>query len=244
MPKSLKTAVPPVSTAMSPSMALRRSPYPGALTAQTLKMPRILLTTNVAKASPSTSSAMISNGLLALLTASRIGTSFFADGDLLFEDQHQAVVQFDDLVVRVGDEMRREKTAIELHAFDDFDGRLAAATFFDRDHAVFANFQERVGEHATDRGIIVTGDRGNLLNFLLDSYRRWRVDILPIAAVTASTALLIPRASAIGSAPAAIIFRPSRKIASASTVAVVVPSPATSFVLLAASLTSWAPRFS
>ncbi len=54
----------------------------------------------------------------------------------------------------------------------------------------------------------------------------------------------MPRPSAIGSAPAAIIFRPSRKIASASTVAVVVPSPATSLVLLAASLTSWAPRFS
>ena len=54
----------------------------------------------------------------------------------------------------------------------------------------------------------------------------------------------MPRASAIGSAPAAIIFSPSRKMASASTVAVVVPSPATSLVLLAASLTSWAPRFS
>src|SRR6202043_2027243 len=39
-------------------------------------------------------------------------------------------------------------------------------------------------------------------------------------------------------------FRPSLKIASASTVAVVVPSPATSLVLLAASLTSCAPRFS
>ena len=33
-------------------------------------------------------------------------------------------------------------------------------------------------------------------------------------------------------------------MASASTVAVVVPSPATSLVLLAASLTSWAPMFS
>ncbi len=70
------------------------------------------------------------------------------------------------------------------------------------------------------------------------------VAIFSTPAVTASTALLIPRASAIGSAPAAIILRPSRKIASARTVAVVVPSPATSFVLLAASLTSWAPRFS
>ena len=48
----------------------------------------------------------------------------------------------------------------------------------------------------------------------------------------------MPRASAIASAPAAIIFSPSRKMASERTVAVVVPSPATSFVLLAASFTS------
>ena len=47
-----------------------------------------------------------------------------------------------------------------------------------------------------------------------------------------------------GRAPAAMAFRPSRKMNSASTVAVVVPSPATSLVLLAASLTSWAPMFS
>src|SRR5690606_17588129 len=39
-------------------------------------------------------------------------------------------------------------------------------------------------------------------------------------------------------------FRPSAKIACASTVAVVVPSPATSEVLVATSLTIWAPMFS
>ena len=50
---------------MSPSIALRRSPKPGALTATALKVPRILLTTRVESASPSTSSAMISSGLLA-----------------------------------------------------------------------------------------------------------------------------------------------------------------------------------
>ena len=47
---------------MSPSIALRRSPKPGALTATALKVPRILLTTRVDSASPSTSSAMISSG--------------------------------------------------------------------------------------------------------------------------------------------------------------------------------------
>ena len=70
------------------------------------------------------------------------------------------------------------------------------------------------------------------------------VAILVMAALIASVALAMPRESAIGSAPAAIIFKPSLKIASAKMVAVVVPSPATSLVLLAASLTSCAPRFS
>ena len=48
----------------------------------------------------------------------------------------------------------------------------------------------------------------------------------------------------IGLAPAATVFRPSLKMASARTVAVVVPSPATSQVLEATSRTIWAPMFS
>ena len=48
---------------MSASMALRRSPKPGAFTATTLSRPRSLLTTMVASASPSTSSATTSSGL-------------------------------------------------------------------------------------------------------------------------------------------------------------------------------------
>ena len=51
---------------MSASMALRRSPKPGALTATDLKVPRTLLTTRVARASPSTSSAMIDQRLAGL----------------------------------------------------------------------------------------------------------------------------------------------------------------------------------
>ena len=47
---------------MSCNMALRLSPNPGALTAAIFSPPLSLLTTNVAKASPSTSSAMINNG--------------------------------------------------------------------------------------------------------------------------------------------------------------------------------------
>ena len=62
--------------------------------------------------------------------------------------------------------------------------------------------------------------------------------------VTASTAFSMPRFRDSGSAPAATLRRPSRTSAWASTVAVVVPSPATSSVFLATSLTSSAPIFS
>jgi hypothetical protein len=74
-PSSSEMTVPPVSTAISSSIALRRSPKPGALTARVLRMPRRLFTTSVASASPSTSSAMMSSGLPAFATCSRSGSS-------------------------------------------------------------------------------------------------------------------------------------------------------------------------
>ena len=64
------------------------------------------------------------------------------------------------------------------------------------------------------------------------------------AVMTDSTARSMPRLRSIGLAPAATFLAPSRMIAWASTVAVVVPSPAMSEVLLATSRTSRAPRFS
>src|ERR1035441_3004997 len=60
----------------------------------------------------------------------------------------------------------------------------------------------------------------------------------------ARTAFSMPRFTAMGLAPAATVFAPTRKIAWASTVAVVVPSPATSEVLEATSRTICAPMFS
>ena len=69
--------LPPVRIAMSCSMALRRSPNPGAFTAETCRVPRSLFTTRVARASPSTSSAMISSGRPSFATCSRIGSRSF-----------------------------------------------------------------------------------------------------------------------------------------------------------------------
>ena len=55
-------------------IALRRSPKPGAFTAADLNVPRILLTTSVARASTSTSSATMSSCLPLCITFSRTGS--------------------------------------------------------------------------------------------------------------------------------------------------------------------------
>ena len=68
-------------------------------------------------------------------------------------------------------------------------------------------------------------------------------DCARMCSTTCSTAISMPFLSPSGFAPAATFFRPWRTIAWASTVAVVVPSPATSLVAVATSRTSWAPWF-
>ena len=80
----------------------------------------------------------------------------------------------------------------------------------------------------------------------------WAISSLPstsldwflMASTASSVARSMPFFSDIGLAPAATLRRPSFTMAWASTVAVVVPSPATSSVFLATSLTSSAPIFS
>ena len=77
IPASSTITVPPVRTAISASISFLLSPNPGAFTAAHLRVPRILLTTRVAKASPSISSANISTGLEVLATSSKRGTKSF-----------------------------------------------------------------------------------------------------------------------------------------------------------------------
>mmetsp|Transcript_71100 Transcript_71100/g.169711 ORF Transcript_71100/g.169711 Transcript_71100/m.169711 type:complete len:290 (-) Transcript_71100:488-1357(-) len=72
-PSSSVISSAPVSTARSCRMAFRLSPKPGALMAATLRPPLSLFTMSIERASPSTSSAMSSRGLLALATCSSTG---------------------------------------------------------------------------------------------------------------------------------------------------------------------------
>jgi hypothetical protein len=62
---------------MSSSIAFLLSPNPGALTAATLRVPLSLLTTRVANASPSISSAIITKGRLVCAIFSRTGRRSF-----------------------------------------------------------------------------------------------------------------------------------------------------------------------
>src|SRR5206468_9280593 len=87
---------------------------------------------------------------------------------------------------------------------------------------------------------------------LADTVPTWAISSLPLvdlesflsSSTTAVTAWSTPRLRLIGSCPAATSLAPSVKMARANTVAVVVPSPATSEVLEATSFTIWAPMFS
>src|SRR5690242_1272664 len=78
----------------------------------------------------------------------------------------------------------------------------------------------------------------------ISSFEVTFLEFLCRSATTASTAMSMPRLRSIGFMPAATAFAPSRAIACASTVAVVVPSPAMSEVLEATSRTICAPMFS
>src|SRR5665213_579431 len=70
------------------------------------------------------------------------------------------------------------------------------------------------------------------------------LEIFFSSSTAVATALSMPRRRSIGFMPAATYFMPSVTMDCASTVAVVVPSPATSEVLEATSFTSCAPMFS
>src|SRR5271167_3417549 len=78
----------------------------------------------------------------------------------------------------------------------------------------------------------------------ISSFEVTFLEFLTRSATTASTARSMPRFRSIGFMPAATDLAPSRTIAAASTVAVVVPSPAASADFEATSRTICAPMFS
>ena len=155
-------ALPPVRMAMSSSIALRRSPKPGALTAATWSVPRSLLTTSVASASPSMSSAMISSGRPSLRDLLEHRQQILHRADLLLVDQDDGILEHDFHPLGIGDEVRRQIAAIELHPFDDLERGLERLGFFDGDDAVFADLLHRFGDDPADGLVVVRRDGADL----------------------------------------------------------------------------------
>ena len=80
------------------------------------------------------------------------------------QDEH--VFQLDSHFVRVGDEVRRQVAAVELHAFDDFNFGLKTFVFFDSDHAFVANALHGVSNKAADLRFAIGRDCADLGDFV------------------------------------------------------------------------------
>ena len=78
--------------------------------------------------------------------------------------QDVGIFEFGDHFLGVGDEIGREIAPIELHALDDVEFGLHALGFFDRDHALVADFLHGFGDHVADFAVVVGRDRSDLRN--------------------------------------------------------------------------------
>src|SRR5579859_2660232 len=81
---------------------------------------------------------------------------------LLLVDQDVGVVHLNAHLVGVGDEVRRDIAAIELHAFDDVELGLEALRLFDGDDALVADLLHGLGEIVADFLVAVRGDGADL----------------------------------------------------------------------------------
>ena len=84
--------------------------------------------------------------------------------DFLFVNEDVSVFENGFHRLGVGDEVGREITFVELHAFDHFERGLDRFGFLDRDRAVFADFVHRVGDDFADGLVPVGGNGGDLLD--------------------------------------------------------------------------------
>ena len=203
-------------------------------------MPRILLTTSVERASPSTSSARISSGLPDCMTFSRSGSKSLTAGDLRVGDEDVGVLDDRLHALGVGDEVRRDVALVEAHppvssrsSPKVFDSSTVMTPSLPTLSIASAMISPTVVSAAEIEAVAAICSLVSMSMAMFDS-----------CSETAMTAASMPRLRPIGFAPAATLRRPSLTIAWARTVAVVVPSPATSSVFLATSLTSSAPIFS
>ena len=82
--------------------------------------------------------------------------------DFLLVNQDVGVLKNRLEVLGIRHEVRREVALVELHAFDDVEGRLDALGFFNGDRAVLADLVHRISDNLADGGVPVRGNGGDL----------------------------------------------------------------------------------
>jgi len=126
---------------------------------------------------------------------------------------------------------------VEPDAVDDGDVHAGDVALVGGDHTGESDVLDGARDDVAD-GFVVAGSQGGDAVQILASDRN---GVLAQCFDDDRTARSMPRRTRIGLAPASTERSPSRTIAWARTVAVVVPSPTRPLVFMATSLTNWAP---
>ena len=86
--------------------------------------------------------------------------------ELLLVEEDVGIGELDDHLLGVGDEIRREIAAVELHALDQVELEGQAGRLLDADHAFLADLVHRLGDHVADLGIAIGRDGADLGDLL------------------------------------------------------------------------------
>src|SRR5437879_2235266 len=92
---------------------------------------------------------------------------FVQTGELLLVDENIDIIHFNAHLVGVGDEVGRDVTAVELHAFDNLEFGLERLGFLNRDDALVADLLHGVGEELADFRVAIGGDGADLGDLLV-----------------------------------------------------------------------------
>src|ERR1700730_8270188 len=95
------------------------------------------------------------------------GKQFVQLRQLLFIDEDVGIFHFNAHLVGVGDEVGRDVSAVELHAFDDLEFCLDRLGFFNRDDALVADLPHGVGKKLADFRVAIGRNSADLGDFLV-----------------------------------------------------------------------------
>src|SRR5687768_14631930 len=84
--------------------------------------------------------------------------------DLFIIDEDERAFELGLHFFAVGNEIRRDISAIELHTFYHFYSCFSTSCFFNCDHTFLTHFLHSLSDQLTDLCIVIGGDGSNLLD--------------------------------------------------------------------------------